>query len=71
MSMIHSRRGLAGFAVVCAAVFVWIIIVTLWYQPASLLDLSDNTNLLIALWWTIICGVSVFIGLQIEKNQGM
>ncbi|OGW75289.1 MAG: hypothetical protein A3J72_03400 [Nitrospirae bacterium RIFCSPHIGHO2_02_FULL_40_19] len=64
-----SKRGLAGLAVVFAAMFVWIIIVTFWYQPASLLDLTDQTNMFITLWWTAICGICVFIGLRIEKGR--
>ena len=69
MKGVHSKRGFAGLAVVFAAMFVWIIIVTLWYRPASLLDLTDQTNMFITLWWTAICGICVFIGLRIEKNR--
>lgn len=71
MKGMDSRRGLAGLAVVFAAIFVWIIIVTLWYRPASLLDLTDQTNMFITLWWTAICGICVFIGLRMEKSRKM
>ncbi len=69
MNGVESRRGFAGLAVVFAALFVWVIVVTFWYHPASLLDLTDQTNLFITLWWTGICGICVFIGLRIEKEQ--
>ncbi len=69
MNEVHGRRGLAGLGVVLAAIFVWVIVVTLWYKPASLLDLTDQTNLFITLWWTGVCGVCVFIGLKIEKSR--
>jgi hypothetical protein len=63
------RGGLAGLGVVFAAIFVWVIVVALWYKPAPLLDLTDQTNMFITLWWTAICGICVFIGLRIEKTR--
>ena len=65
----NGKRGLVGLLVIFAALFVWIVIVTVWYRPASVLDLTDNTNMFIALWWTVICGICVFIGLQVEKQR--
>lgn len=65
----RGRNGLGGLGVVFAAIFVWIVVVTLWYKPTSLLDLTDQTNMFITLWWTGICGICVFIGLQMEKSR--
>ena len=52
-----NKRGFAGWLVVLSAFFVWIIVVTVWYDPAPAIDVADKTNILIALWWTVICGV--------------
>lgn len=65
----REKRGAAGLLVVYAAIFVWLMTVAVWYRPASVLDLTDNTNMLIALWWTVVCGICVFVGLQIEKSR--
>ena len=62
-----SRRGLVGWVVVFAAIFVWLIVIGYWYGPRPTLDLADRTDILIALWWTIVCGICVFIGMRIEK----
>ena len=64
-----NKRGFAGWLIVLAALFVWIIVVTVWYDPAPAIDLADKTTLLIALWWTVMCGVCVFIGLGMERKK--
>lgn len=64
-----NKRGFAGWLVVLSAFFVWIIVVTVWYDPAPAIDVADKTNILIALWWTVICGVCVFIGLGLERKR--
>ena len=69
--MLASKRGLVGWIVVIAALFAWIIVIAIWYKdPEPILDLSDKTNILIALWWTVVCGICVFVGLRIEKARG-
>lgn len=65
----RGKHGLAGLLVVYAALFAWLMTVAVWYRPASVLDLTDNTNMLIALWWTVVCGICIFVGLQLEKSR--
>lgn len=65
----RGKQGLAGLLVVYAAIFAWLMTIAVWYRPASALDLTDNTNMLIALWWTVVCGICVFVGLQVEKSR--
>lgn len=69
MGVLDNKRGMTGWILVASAFFVWLVIVTIWYDPKPALDLSDNTNIIITLWWTIVCAVSVFVGLKIEKNK--
>ena len=63
----RGRKGIAGWLVVFAAIIVWIIVIGYWYGPRPMLDPTDKTDVFIALWWTIVCGICVFIGLRIEK----
>ena len=69
MEKVLGKRGLVGWLVIIASLFVWIVVIGLWYKPEDVLNLSDRSNILIALWWTIVCGVCVFVGLRIEKNR--
>lgn len=67
--MLESKKGLVGWLVVFSAFFVWLIILVVWYNPSPVLDPSDKSNVLIVLWWTVVCGICVFIGLRIEKTR--
>ena len=71
MSILAQRRGLAGWLMALAAVVVWIVVVAMWYRPASVLDPTDQTNLFIVLWWTIVCGACVFVGIRFEKIRAV
>ena len=68
--MLESKRGMVGWTIVIAAFFVWIIVIAFWYKnPEPVLNLTDKTSILIALWWTIVCGICVFVGMRMEKER--
>lgn len=66
---LKSKKGLVGWIMVFASVFVWLLVVALWYKPSPVLDPSDKTNMMVAFWWTLVCAACAFIGLRIEKKR--
>jgi len=65
------KRGMVGWSMVLASFFMWVMIVTVWYDSAPALDLVSNRNLTIAIWWTVVCGACVFVGLKMEKVKAI
>jgi|YelNatPaOPRAMG01_1025707.scaffolds.fasta_scaffold38089_3 hypothetical protein len=67
--MFNQKKGMVGYVIVAASLVLWLVVILVWYntQPTSELDLTENKNLFVALWWTIVCALCAFIGLRMEK----
>lgn len=71
MLRLLNKRGITGWILVVASLILWVIIAAFWYGPPSELNPMDQSNVVVLFFWTIVCGVCIYIGIRLEKKTDL